>query len=161
LRPTSRVGIPPPLGVIGILVLFGVGMLYGDGVITPAISVLSAVEGLNVATPRAEPYVVALSALILLGIFAMQRLGTGKIASVYGPIMLAWFLSIGIAGALALAKHPTVLIAIDPRHAVSFMLTNRWSGVLVLGAVVLCVSGVGARYAYLGHFGESPIRFAW
>jgi KUP system potassium uptake protein len=161
LRPISRVGIPPKLGAIGLLVLFGTGMLYGDGVITPAISVLSAVEGLNVATRDAQPYVVIISAAILVGVFAVQRFGTGKIASVYGPIMALWFASIAVAGVVALAHHPAVLFAFDPRHAVGFLLHNGWTGMLVLGAVVLCVSGVEALYADLGHFGRTPIRLAW
>ena len=161
LRPISRVGIPPKLGAIGLLVLFGTGMLYGDGVITPAISVLSAVEGLNVATSRAQPYVVILAAAILLTVFSVQRFGTGRIARVYGPVMALWFLSIAIAGAVSIARHPMVFYAIDPRHALSFLFRNGWAGILVLGAVVLCVSGVEALYADLGHFGKTPIRLAW
>ena len=161
LRPISRVGIPPRLGAIGLLVLFGTGMLYGDGVITPAISVLSAVEGLNVATRDAQPYVVIISTVILIGIFAVQRLGTGRIASIYGPVMALWFLSIAVAGAVSAAQRPMVFAAIDPRHAIGFLTHNGWTGILVLGAVVLCVSGVEALYADLGHFGRIPIRLAW
>lgn len=122
---------------------------------------MSAVEGLNVATHQAQPYVVMISALILIGIFAVQRLGTGVIASIYGPIMALWFTSIAVAGAIAIALYPAVFVAFDPRHGIAFLLRNGWTGVLVFGAVVLCVSGVEALYADLGHFGRIPIRLAW
>lgn len=160
-RPTSRSGAPAPLTFITLLVLFGAGMLYGDGVMTPAISVLSAVEGLNVVTKAADPFVVPLTVGILLALFVLQRFGTGKIGAVFGPIMTVWFGALGVAGAWSLIHHPAVLFAIDPRHALSFLVLNRWAGLLVLGAVVLCVSGVEALYADLGHFGRTPIRIAW
>ena len=160
-RPTSRIGAPAPLTFITMFVLFGAGMLYGDGVMTPAISVLSAVEGLNVATAAAEPFVVPITVAILVGLFLFQRFGTGRIGAIFGPVMTLWFVALGVAGAFSLVHHPAVLFAIDPRHALHFMLTNRWAGVLVLGSVVLCVSGVEALYADLGHFGRTPIRVAW
>ena len=160
-RPTSRIGAPAPLTFITLLVLFGAGMLYGDGVMTPAISVLSAIEGLNVATKAAEPLVVPITVAILVGLFLFQRYGTGRIGAIFGPVMTLWFVALGIAGAFSLVHHPAVLFAIDPRHALRFIVTNRWAGVLVLGSVVLCVSGVEALYADLGHFGRTPIRVAW
>ena len=160
-RPTSRVGAPAPLTFITLLVLFGAGMLYGDGVMTPAISVLSAVEGLNVATNAFEPYVVPITIAILLGLFFAQKFGTGKIGAVFGPIMGAWFGALAIAGSFAIARHPGVLAALNPLYGIGFLLHNGWAGLLVLGAVVLCVSGVEALYADLGHFGRTPIRYAW
>jgi len=160
-RPTSRSGAPARLTFITLLVLFGAGMLYGDGVMTPAISVLSAVEGLNVATKAAQSFIVPLTVVILFGLFVVQRFGTGRIGAIFGPVMMLWFVSLGVAGGATLVKHPAILAAIDPRHAIGFLIANRWAGVLVLGAVVLCVSGVEALYADLGHFGRIPIRIAW
>ena len=160
-RPTKRSGVPAPLTFITLLVLFGAGMLYGDGVMTPAISVLSAVEGLDVIARESHPFVVPLTVAILVGLFAFQRFGTGRIGSIFGPVMTLWFLALGIAGAFSLAHYPAVLAAIDPRHAIGFLIRNRWAGILVLGSVVLCVSGVEALYADLGHFGRTPIRIAW
>ncbi len=160
-RPTTRTGAPPPLTAITLLVLFGAGMLYGDGVMTPAISVLSAVEGLNVATTAAHTFIVPLTVVILLALFFVQRFGTAKIGAVFGPVMMVWFLALALAGVATLVKHPAVLAALNPRYAIGFLVTNRWAGILVLGAVVLCVSGVEALYADLGHFGGTPIRVAW
>ncbi len=161
LRPKSHAGIPARLALLTVVVLFGSAMLYGDGVITPAISVLSALEGLDVATTAAHAYVLPLTALILAGLFLVQSRGTGNIGAVFGPIMLVWFASIGIAGLDAIRHVPAVLAAFNPMYAISFLLVNRWSGFLVLGAVVLCVSGVEALYADLAHFGRNAIRWGW
>jgi len=161
LRPRSQGGIPPRLTLLALLVLFGSAMLYGDGVITPAISVLSALEGLNVATTAAHPYILPLTITILVTLFWAQSRGTGRIGAIFGPIMLLWFAAIGIAGIVAIVGHPQILAALDPRCALSFLIDNRWPGFLVLGAVVLCVSGVEALYADLAHFGRTPIRLGW
>jgi KUP system potassium uptake protein len=160
-RPTDRQGAPPKLTFIMLLVLFGAGMLYGDGVMTPAISVLSAVEGLNVVTTQAHQFIVPVTVVILFGLFYFQRFGSARIGSIFGPVMALWFLALAVAGGAAVIAHPQVLAAIDPRHAIGFLIQNRWAGILVLGAVVLCVSGVEALYADLGHFGRTPIRIAW
>ncbi|MDQ2859023.1 MAG: potassium transporter Kup [Candidatus Eremiobacteraeota bacterium] len=159
--PTSRTLAPAALTFITLMVLFGAGMLYGDGVMTPAISVLSAVEGLGVATSAANSFVVPITVVILIGLFWFQRFGTGKIGAIFGPVMGLWFLTLAVSGVASLVHHPEVLRAVDPRYALGFLITNRWAGVLVLGAVVLCVSGVEALYADLGHFGRTPIRLAW
>lgn len=161
LRPKSHGGIPARLAVLAIIVLFGSAMLYGDGVITPAISVLSALEGLTTVTTAAQAYVVPLTVVILAGLFLVQSRGTGNIGAVFGPIMLIWFTAIGIAGIIEIIRVPEILRALDPRCAINFLLINRWSGFLVLGAVVLCVTGVEALYADLAHFGRSAIRIGW
>lgn len=161
LRPGTRVGIPAPLNALALLLLFAAGMVFGDGMITPAISVLSAVEGLAVATPAAVPFIVPITIGILIALFAVQSRGAGKIGAVFGPVMLLWFLALGVAGGIAIAHDPRVLVALDPRHAVGFLLHNGWFSLLVLGAVVLCVTGVEAMYADLAHFGRRPIWLAW
>jgi KUP system potassium uptake protein len=141
--------------------IFGAALLFGDGMITPAISVLSAVEGLKVATPWFAHIVVPLTVLILCGLFLLQRQGTAKIGAVFGPVMVLWFGVIGALGAYWIARAPEVLLAFDPRHAVAFFLVNRLAGLLALGAVFLAVTGGEALYADMGHFGRSPIRWAW
>jgi KUP system potassium uptake protein len=146
--------------VVG-LGLFGAALLYGDGVITPAISVLSAVEGLKVATPLFEPYVVPLTVLILVGLFAVQPFGTGKVGGVFGPIVALWFVSIGVLGAWGISRAPEVLAAFNPWHAVRFFQASGWHGFRVLGAVILCLTGAEALYADMGSFGRRPIRLAW
>jgi KUP system potassium uptake protein len=161
LRPTSRVGIPAKLTAVSFLLLFAAGMVFGDGVITPAISVLSAVEGITVATHAAEPFIVPITIAILLGLFLVQSRGAGRIGAVFGPVMIAWFLAIGLGGLMALAGEPRVLVALDPRFALGFMTHNGFAGILVLGAVVLCVTGVEAMFADLAHFGRKAIRMAW
>jgi len=141
--------------------LLGAALLYGDGMITPAISVLSAVEGLEVATSSLTPLVVPLTALILLGLFSLQHKGTGGIGRVFGPVMVVWFLVIALLGVRGILQHPQVLEALSPHYAVRFFLENRIHAVVVLSAVVLCLTGVEALYADLGHFGARPIRLAW
>jgi KUP system potassium uptake protein len=146
----------PALGFVG------TALLYGDGIITPAISVLSAIEGLEVATPAFHPFVVPLSALILIALFAVQRYGTGRLGAVFGVIVAVWFVTIGVLGAWSLAAYdPGAIAALDPRWGVHFFIRNGWHGVVVLGAVVLCLTGVEALYADMGHFGTRPIRLAW
>jgi len=145
--------------------LFGAALLYGDGVITPAISVLSAVEGLQVATHAFEPYIVPIAAAILLGLFSVQRHGTGGLGAVFGPTMLVWFVTLGVLGLLGILRLPhgeaSVWQAINPWHAVEFFWRNGLHGFLILGSVVLCVTGSEALYADLGHFGPRPIRWSW
>lgn len=144
-----------------LLGLFGTALLYGDGSITPAISVLSAVEGLTVATPRFEQYVIPVTVAILIAVFAVQKRGTAKIGKVFGPVTLVWFVTIAILGGVQIARHPDVLVAVNPAYGFEFFLRNHGNGFLVLGSVFLVVTGGEALYADLGHFGKRPIRFAW
>jgi KUP system potassium uptake protein len=146
--------------VIGIGI-FGASMFYGDSMITPAISVLSAVEGLEVATPVFGPYVIPITLGVLTGLFVIQRHGTGKVGSFFGPITVLWFISIGALGVMQLAKNPVVLQALKPAFAVDFMFAYPLLGFLVLGAVFLALTGGEALYADMGHFGKRPIRIAW
>jgi KUP system potassium uptake protein len=143
------------------LALLGAAMLYGDGVITPAISVLSAVEGLRVATPVFTPYVVPITAIILVGLFAFQRFGSGRVGVVFGPVLAIWFVAIATLGVNALLDAPEMVAALNPLHGVRFFARNGWHGLLALGAVVLCLTGGEALYADMGHFGPKPIRVAW
>jgi KUP system potassium uptake protein len=147
--------------VLLLLGLFGAALLYGDGVITPAISVLSAVEGVAVAAPALTPLVVPLTVLLLAGLFLIQRSGTARVGAVFGPIMLAWFAVIGALGVHGILRDPSVLVAVNPVHAIRFFGQNGGHGFLVLGAVVLCITGGEALYADMGHFGKRPIRLAW
>ena len=160
LRTKGRPGVKP-LGAVVLLVFFGSALLYGDGVITPSISVLSAVEGLKVATPAAQPYIVPICAAILAGLFLLQQFGTGGVGRLFGPVMAVWFAAIGLLGTFGIARAPQVLHALDPMHALVFLGTHGLKSVLVLGAVVLAFSGVEALFADLGHFGRVPIRLAW
>lgn len=152
-------------GLLAGLGLFGAALLYGDGVITPAISVLSAVEGLGIATDALDPLIVPITVAILLVLFRLQRYGTERVSAVFGPAMLAWFLTIGALGAYQLVRdsgtHPSVLLAIDPTHGVRFFARHGIQAFLSLGAVVLVVTGSEALYADMGHFGAKPIRIAW
>jgi KUP system potassium uptake protein len=148
-------------GLLIALGLFGAALLYGDGVITPAISVLSAVEGLEVASPALERFVVPLTIVILVALFAVQRFGSGKVGKMFGPVVLVWFITIGVLGAIAIRHEPGVIAALAPRHAVRYCVEYGIHGVPILGAVVLAVTGCEALYADLGHFGARPIRTAW
>ena len=141
--------------------LFGAALLYGDGIITPAISVLSAVEGLEVATAVFKPYVVAITLVILIALFLFQRRGTGGVGAVFGPVMTVWFFTLAVLGVLGITHDPTVLFAVNPLYAVRFFLANGLHGFLVLGAVFLVATGGEALYADLGHFGEKPIQIDW
>ncbi|HEX6748827.1 MAG TPA: KUP/HAK/KT family potassium transporter, partial [Longimicrobium sp.] len=148
-------------GILVLLGLFGASLLYGDSMITPAISVLSAVEGLEVATPFFSPYVVPITIVILVGLFLVQRHGTGGIGRVFGPVTLLWFLVLAALGTAEIARHPRVLEAFSPLHAVDFFVRNRGAAFFVLGSVFLAVTGGEALYADMGHFGKRPIRMAW
>ena len=141
--------------------LFGTALLYGDGRITPAISVLSAVEGVEVATPVLRPYVIPIAVIIIVGLFLIQHRGTGAIGSVFGPVMAVWFVVLAVLGLAQIVRHPNVLMAINPGHAVSFFAHNAGFGFLALGSVFLVVTGGEALYADMGHFGRKPIQQAW
>src|SRR3954463_9363459 len=160
LLPQRREGGPrwPVLVLMGI---FGASLLYGDGMITPAITVLGAVEGLNVATPLFERFVVPITVGILIGVFAIQRHGTDRVGKLFGPIMVLWFAAISGLGISWLVREPVVLTAFNPQHAFAFFAEHRLHGFAVLGAVFLVVTGGEALYADMGHFGKRPIRVAW
>jgi KUP system potassium uptake protein len=144
-----------------LLGVFGTALLFGDGIITPAISVLGAMEGLEVATPAFQPYIVGVTIVILLVLFLFQRFGTAKVGKAFGPITAAWFVTIGALGLLEIARSPGVLAAANPWHAVRFFVENGFLGFTVLGSVFLAVTGAEALYADLGHFGRKPIRLAF
>lgn len=144
-----------------VLGVFGAALLYGDGMLTPAVTVLSAMEGLEVATPLFKPYVVPLSLVVLVALFSVQRFGTGKVGSVFGPVMFAWFAVLGLLGLRGIVMAPQILQALSPHHAALFLLHNGRIAFVVLGAVFLAVTGAEALYADMGHFGASPIRRAW
>jgi KUP system potassium uptake protein len=151
-------GAAPVLVLLGV---FGAAMLYGEGIITPAISVLSAVEGLQVETPLFEPYVVPIAVAILVMLFVFQQYGTHRVGGLFGPVMLVWFLTIGTLGIVWIMRAPVVLTALNPVHAFTFFRVHGGAGILVLGAVVLAVTGAEALYVDMGHFGKRPIRIAW
>jgi KUP system potassium uptake protein len=146
------------------LLLMGVGgatLFYADSVITPAISVLGAMEGLEIATPALKSYVVPVSLAILIGLFLVQRLGTAAVGRVFGPVVSLWFLTLAIVGALHIAKQPAILAALDPRQAFAFLASRGWHMFGAVGAIVLAVTGTEALYADMGHFGRRPIQLAW
>jgi len=143
------------------LAALGAALLYGDGVITPAISVLSAIEGLNMATDAAAGYIVPLTCLVLVGLFFIQRHGTEAIGKLFGPVMMIWFVVLGSLGLRSILDNPGILAALNPLQAVNFFAINHFHGFLVLGAVVLCITGGEALYADMGHFGRLPIRLTW
>jgi KUP system potassium uptake protein len=141
--------------------LFGAALIYGDGAITPAISVLSALEGLEIVLPTFAPYVLPLSVLILVALFAIQPQGTSRIGRTFGPIMALWFAVMAVLGIWGISRYPSVLLAIDPRHGLGYLISGGAKGFLVLGGVFLCVTGAEALYADMGHFGAGPIKLAW
>jgi KUP system potassium uptake protein len=141
--------------------LFGAALIYGDGAITPAISVLSALEGVNMATPALQPYVVPTAVAILIALFAIQSQGTATIGRFFGPVMLAWFAVMALMGLWGILQHPSVFAALNPLYGLSYLFTHGANGFWVLGAVFLCVTGAEALYADMGHFGRGPIRLAW
>src|SRR5688572_10688296 len=159
--------LPPRTGngfgrpVLILLGIFGAALLYGDGMITPAITVLGAVEGLKVASPVLDRYVVPAAVTVLVVIFAIQRHGTHRVGRLFGPIMVGWFAVLALLGIIWIARYPDVLTAFDPRHALAFFAEHGWHGFAVLGAVFLVVTGGEALYADMGHFGARPIRVAW
>jgi KUP system potassium uptake protein len=141
--------------------LIGAALFYGDGVITPAISVLSAVEGLKVATPLFEPYILPVTIALLVGLFVLQHRGTAMVGEFFGPIMVLWFVVIAILGAIQIVHHPDILLALNPVYGLSFLYADPARGFILLGAVVLAVTGAEALYADMGHFGVRPIKLAW
>jgi KUP system potassium uptake protein len=161
LATSAVAGRPPLRRTLMIVGLFGTAVFYGDGVITPAISVLSAVEGLRVAAPALDQWVIPLTLLVLTGLFAVQRYGTGGIGKTFGPVTLLWFVTLIALGAPHIVEQPHVLSALDPRHAMGFFWHQPLIAFIALGAVVLVVTGGEALYADLGHFGKLPIRIAW
>ena len=156
--------VPPKSGMaatIGMLGIFAAALFYGDSMITPAISVLSAVEGLKVAAPKLDPYIIPLAVVILISLFLIQRRGSGVIGGLFGPVMLVWFVTLGVLGVRNIALAPQVLWAISPHHAVAFFIQDSRMAFLALGSVVLAVTGAEALYADMGHFGRGPIRSSW
>jgi len=152
---------PARLKLVSLLVVIGAALLYGDGAITPAVTVLSAIEGLAIAQPAFESAVVPVTCGILLALFALQSRGTGAVGRLFGPIMLVWFVTIGALGAYHIARAPGVLAGLSPLYAVGFFAAHGWRGIHVLGSVVLAITGGEALYADMGHFGVRPIRLAW
>ncbi len=149
------------LGLLTVMGLFGAALIYGDGIITPAISVLSALEGINVVTDQFKPYIVPAALVILVGLFGFQAVGTAKIGRIFGPIMLVWFVIIGLLGVAQILRRPDVLVALSPTYAVHFLIAHRWHSFVALGGVFLAITGGEALYADMGHIGRRPIRFAW
>jgi len=141
--------------------LFGAALIYGDGAITPAISVLSALEGLEIVEPGLQPYVLPLTVAVLLSLFLVQPLGTARIGRAFGPVMALWFITIGLLGIAGVARHPGVLWALNPWYGVEYLRHGGHAAFAVLGGVFLCVTGAEALYADMGHFGARPIRMAW
>jgi KUP system potassium uptake protein len=154
-------GTPALCWLIPSLTIAGLALFYGDGLITPAISVLSAVEGLETAAPALEPYVVPIAALVLLGLFLIQSRGTARVGALFGPVMLAWFGTLGLLGFAQIVQNPAVLAALDPRYGLGLFGYAGWQAFVALGAIVLAVTGAEALYADMGHFGRTPIRLAW
>lgn len=147
--------------IIMVFGVLGASLFYGDGVITPAISVLSAVEGLELVAPGLQAYVVPIALVLLVGLFSIQRFGTHRVGAVFGPIMLVWFAVIGVLGLLSVVQSPEVFASLSPTYAVQFMMSDPWTAFLALGSVVLCVTGAEALYADMGQFGRRPIRLSW
>src|SRR5688500_2195071 len=146
---------------IVLLGVFACALFYGDSMITPAISVLSAVEGLTVVQPNLQPAVVPIAIAILVVLFLIQRTGTAKVGALFGPVVMIYFSTLAVLGALSVARHPEILWALNPWYAINFFLIDKWLGFLALGSVVLAVTGTEALYADMGHFGRRPIRNAW
>jgi KUP system potassium uptake protein len=147
--------------ILIVMGLFGAALIYGDGIITPAISVLSALEGLNVATDVFKPHVVSIAVAILLALFVIQSRGTAQIAKAFGPVMLLWFVVIAALGVAGISRYPAVIAAVDPRYGIALLTGHGWSGIAVLGGVFLAMTGGEAMYADMGHIGRNPIRTSW
>lgn len=141
--------------------LIGAALIYGDGAITPAISVLSALEGLEMVIPESQPYILPLTVAVLLALFLLQPFGTARIGKIFGPVMAVWFLAIAALGVRGIVQHPSVLLALNPAYGIAFLFSNGYTSFLVLGGVFLCVTGAEALYADMGHFGKKPIWLAW
>ncbi len=149
------------IGIVTILGLFGASLLYGDGIITPAISVISAVEGLKVATPLFDAYVLPITVVILTTLFFFQKRGTAHMGKAFGPIILIWFITLGLLGLRGIMNETRILEAVNPKFGIGFLLENGWHGLVVLGSVFLVVTGGEALYADMGHFGRKPIQLGW
>ncbi len=147
--------------ILGIVGIAGTCLFFGDGMITPAISVLSAIEGLEVSLPETKNFIIPLALIILISLFSVQSKGTEHIGKIFGPIMLIWFTTIGFLGACEVVKHPYILWALSPHHAILFIYHHGWMAFIALGSVVLAVTGAEALYADMGHFGRNPIRYSW
>jgi len=147
--------------IITTMGIFGAALLYGDGIITPAISVMSAIEGLEVATPFFKPFVIPLTIGVLIALFLIQKRGTSLVGSVFGPMTIIWFLTIAALGVSVILRKPEILLALNPYYAVHFFAIHGWHGLIILGVVFLVVTGGEALYADIGHFGKAPIRLAW
>ncbi len=160
-EPPKLFGVPMKANWLVWVVVIGGAMIIGDGMITPAISVISAIEGLSIATTKAQPLIVPLSAGILIALFAIQYRGTQKVGAVFGPVMVLWFTAIGIAGAIAIVRYPAILAALNPVHAVGFVANHGAFGFLIFGAIILGMTGAEALYADMSHFGRIPITVAW
>jgi KUP system potassium uptake protein len=155
-------GSSPQRRLILLLIgVFGAALFYGDSVITPAISVLSAVEGLEVATPAFKPYVLPICAAVLVGLFAVQRFGTSVVGKLFGPIIMVWFAVLAVTGVQEIAQTPGILAALNPLHAIAFLMNQGWHMFVAVGAIVLAFTGAEALYADMGHFGKRPIQYAW
>jgi KUP system potassium uptake protein len=152
---------PKMRAAVSLGAIFGAALLYGDGIITPSISVLSAIEGLEIATETAKPFIVPLTCAVLVALFLLQKRGTAGIGKIFGPVMIVWFLTIGTIGFLEILRSPRILAGLDPRYAWKFFAVNHLHGVVVLGSVVLCITGGEALYADLGHFGRRAIKLSW
>ncbi len=153
-----------PKGVLAAVVtlgVFGTALLYGDGLITPAISVLSAVEGFEVASDAFADFVIPVAIVILVGLFAVQRHGTAQISRIFGPVMLVWFATLGVLGLRQVLEHPAVLRAISPTYAITFFGDEPLRSFVALGSIFLVVTGGEALYADMGHFGRRPIQLSW
>ena len=141
--------------------IFGTALLYGEGIITPAISVLGAVEGLAVVTPLFTPYVLPITVTLLVGLFVIQQFGTHRVGGLFGPVVIVWFITISGLGLMWIVKQPAVFAAFNPMYGLGFLRANGFPGFAVLGAVALAITGAEALYADMGHFGRRPIRLAW
>ena len=160
-EPPKLLGVPINANWLVWVVVIGGAMIIGDGMITPAISVISAIEGLSVATTAAQPLIVPLAAGILLGLFAIQFRGTQKVGAIFGPVMISWFVAIGVAGTVAIVHHPSILAALNPLYAIGFVAHHGVFGFLIFGAIILGMTGAEALYADMSHFGRIPITVAW
>ncbi|MEY2954137.1 MAG: hypothetical protein RLZZ401_2224, partial [Pseudomonadota bacterium] len=141
--------------------VFGAALFYGDSVITPAISVLSAVEGLEVVTPLLKPYVLPISITVLIGLFALQRFGTATVGKLFGPVIVIWFAVLAATGLVQIVQQPVILTALNPLNALAFLRAQGWHMFVAVGAIVLAFTGAEALYADMGHFGKRPIQWAW
>ncbi len=147
--------------IFGIVGIGGACLFFGDGIITPAVSVLSAIEGIEVSVPSASHIIIPVAIIILIALFSAQALGTGKIGRAFGPIMMVWFLTLAVMGIHSIMQTPGILMALSPYYAAQFVFYHGWLAFIALGSVVLAVTGAEALYADMGHFGRAPIRYAW